>query len=295
MRVFQGVAFGIVTTVVSTLVADLLPDARRGEGIGYFGLGNVLMAALAPALGLILMESFGFPSTFLTASAGQLITIVLTCLFRPDPALLAPSAPAKSEPKPSIIERIYDKSLALQTVLLTLFGMVRTAEMNYMPLLAKQRSISHLPVFYICQTTASFFARFAAANLYDRKGKSFVIVPSSLLLIVSLVFFSFAENLPVLIAGAVCNGAGLGMLQPAIQTWCVNAVAPPKRAVANAVFYNFYDLGITCFSPLLGIIAHHFNYGSIYVATIIPAALFFIIYCACVKRQARHLREAENE
>ncbi|MDI5790773.1 hypothetical protein PO124_27245 [Bacillus licheniformis] len=32
---FQGIWFSIITTVTSAIAADLIPPARRGEGLGY--------------------------------------------------------------------------------------------------------------------------------------------------------------------------------------------------------------------------------------------------------------------
>src|SRR5690625_718290 len=45
MRVVQGIGFGISTTVTGTIVTDIIPTHRRGEGMGYFGLsGNLALA-----------------------------------------------------------------------------------------------------------------------------------------------------------------------------------------------------------------------------------------------------------
>ena len=40
VRILHGAGFGITTTTYGTVVSDLIPSARRGEGMGYFGLSN---------------------------------------------------------------------------------------------------------------------------------------------------------------------------------------------------------------------------------------------------------------
>ena len=42
LRVVHGFAFGMVTVAGNTILIDILPSSRRGEGIGYYGLANNL-------------------------------------------------------------------------------------------------------------------------------------------------------------------------------------------------------------------------------------------------------------
>lgn len=53
-RVLQGVGFAMATTAASTAAADVLPRARLGEGIGYYGLGQALAMSVGPAFALFL-------------------------------------------------------------------------------------------------------------------------------------------------------------------------------------------------------------------------------------------------
>ena len=38
VRALQGLMFGIVTVAGNTVVIDIMPSERRGEGLGYYGL-----------------------------------------------------------------------------------------------------------------------------------------------------------------------------------------------------------------------------------------------------------------
>ena len=40
LRIVHGFAFGMVTVAGNTILIDILPSSRRGEGIGYYGLAN---------------------------------------------------------------------------------------------------------------------------------------------------------------------------------------------------------------------------------------------------------------
>ena len=40
LRIVHGVSFGMVTVGGNTVVIDIMPSSRRGEGLGYYGLAN---------------------------------------------------------------------------------------------------------------------------------------------------------------------------------------------------------------------------------------------------------------
>ena len=86
MRVVQGLGWGMSTTAVGTIATDLIPQKRRGEGMGYFGLAGNLAMAFGPALGLLIIAIFGFTSMFLIAAAAGLISFTVASFIRYKPA-----------------------------------------------------------------------------------------------------------------------------------------------------------------------------------------------------------------
>lgn len=39
LRVIHGVTWAVSTTAVGTAITDIIPDSRRGEGMGWYGMG----------------------------------------------------------------------------------------------------------------------------------------------------------------------------------------------------------------------------------------------------------------
>ena len=77
IRVIEGIGFGIVTTLLATLITLHIPNERIGEGIGYFSMASSLGGTLAPALALSMIHSFSFNSLLLLAIA--IIISILGC------------------------------------------------------------------------------------------------------------------------------------------------------------------------------------------------------------------------
>ena len=67
VRILHGFTFGFVTTAGNSLVVDIMPASRRGEGLGYFGVANNLAMAIGPMISLFMHESYSFNSIFYTA------------------------------------------------------------------------------------------------------------------------------------------------------------------------------------------------------------------------------------
>ena len=38
LRFIHGIGFGMATTSTGTIVASIIPNGRKGEGMGYYGL-----------------------------------------------------------------------------------------------------------------------------------------------------------------------------------------------------------------------------------------------------------------
>ena len=76
VRFIHGIAFGFSSTT-GTISSRLIPEERKGEGIGYYGLSVTLASAFGPFLGLVLNNNLGFSSIF----GISLISIVVSFSF----------------------------------------------------------------------------------------------------------------------------------------------------------------------------------------------------------------------
>ena len=67
LRFAHGLSFGAATTGNGTIVAELIPAERKGEGLGYYTLAMNLAMVLGPFLGLTIIQhgSFGVLFTIL--------------------------------------------------------------------------------------------------------------------------------------------------------------------------------------------------------------------------------------
>ncbi len=59
IRLISGVGFSALTTAAHAAAADLLPESRLAEGLGFYGVADTVAAAAGPAIGFFLYGHFG--------------------------------------------------------------------------------------------------------------------------------------------------------------------------------------------------------------------------------------------
>ena len=75
IRFLQGVALATLDTAALAFVIKIMPQAHRGQGMGYFLLAPTFALAVAPAFGMFLVNHFNFTTLFLTCAG------VCVCAF----------------------------------------------------------------------------------------------------------------------------------------------------------------------------------------------------------------------
>src|SRR5699024_8633374 len=77
VRVVQGIGLGFATTATGTIVSQVIPQSRNGEGISYFSISIVLSAAIGPLIGIELVQTLGYTSIFIFSTIIGLISLLL--------------------------------------------------------------------------------------------------------------------------------------------------------------------------------------------------------------------------
>lgn len=68
LRVIHGVTWAVSTTAVGTAITDIIPDSRRGEGMGWYGMAMTIAMAIGPMIGLWVVQYYSFHGLFLLAT-----------------------------------------------------------------------------------------------------------------------------------------------------------------------------------------------------------------------------------
>ena len=225
-RVIHGISFGMVTVGGNTVVIDIMPSSRRGEGLGYYGLANNLAMSIGPMFGLFLHSGGASYITIFSYSLGSCILGFLAATMVKTPY----KPPVKREPI-SLDRFILLKGLPAGFSLLLLsipYGMTT----NYVAMYAKQIGITaETGFFFTLMAVGMAISRLFSGRLVD-KGMITQVISAGLYLVCICYFgltacgwlinwnSSFTIILFFLIS--LLLGIGFGTMFPAYNTLFVN-------------------------------------------------------------------------
>ncbi len=280
LRIIHGLSFGMVTVSGNTVVIDIMPSSRRGEGLGYYGLSNNIAMSIGPMTGLFLHDTgVGYPIVFACSLASCVIGLVCALSVK-----TVHKPPVKREPV-SLDRFILIKGIPAGISLLLLsipLGMVN----NYMAMYLKQIGI---------QVSAGFFFTFLAMGMAVSRIFSGRLVDRGMITQVieaglCLVCFCFiglgacgwldGESVQwiayVLFGIALLLGIGFGTMFPAYNTLFVNLAPHNLRGTATGTYLTCWDVGVGVGLFMGGYIAEIADFRAAYL---VGAVLTVISLC----------------
>ncbi len=248
LRILHGLTFGMVTTTGNTLIVDIMPSSRRGEGLGYFGIANNLAMATGPMIGLMMLDAgHSYDWLFYTA----LICGLLGFLFASN--IKAPRRP-KAEVEPISMDRFYLKKGLFAGFSLLLMAIPYGITTSYLALYAKVIEIHGTTgLFFSLMAVGLISSRTFAGKLIDRGKLVHVIASGQTLILTGFGIFGllglFSTAYPhvvslVFFGVAILLGVGYGMIFPAYNTLFVDLAPNNRRATASSTYLTSWDLGI---------------------------------------------------
>ncbi|SFT62214.1 Predicted arabinose efflux permease, MFS family [Selenomonas sp. GACV-9] len=275
-RIIHGFGFGLTTTFAAALAADVIPAARRGEGIGYFGLGSTVAMAMAPALGIMLLMDFSPAALFATSGLVTFGAVIAARICHAPEKMSELPRPALHS---SIRNRFYEHGTGIPAVLTIFFGAAYGSVNTFIAMMAAEAGIPSSGLFFIVGTVFIFISRPFGGRLLDRFGAFAVVLPGAVLYLVALGIILMANSLTLLLTASAFYGLGAGLLLPALMTWMLNVVRADRRSSASATFYNMLDIGTSTGILVLGGVADAIGYIAMYryVATVMVLFLAFAL------------------
>ncbi|GAA4859579.1 MFS transporter [Paenibacillus vulneris] len=285
LRVIYGIGFALAGTAFGTLVSEIIPKHRMGEGMGYFGLSTSLSMSIAPVIGLWLLNAYGFNTLISVTSVLALVVFPLAAFIR-FPAKQTDrgqaSAGNTSSGQAQTKNGVWESGALFPCGLNLLLSVTYGGLITFLALFGKEVSLGNVGWFFLFNAVMVLVVRPFSGKLFDRKGHAAVLPPGALFTAIGLLLLSYTSGMTLLVISAFCYGIGYGMLQPSLQAWTIQRSAPERRAAATGMFYNSIDLGIALGSVCLGFVAAGTGYAGMYRVSAVSMLLFLIFYAAHV-------------
>jgi len=277
IRSINGFSWGTATTASNTVATDIIPEKRLGEGMGFFSLSQSVSMALAPAIGLAIMEAFGYRNMTLFAVGLLLAACIPAALLKYKPI-------RQSKEKQPFVP--FEKSAMKPSLVMIFVGIPLGSALSFSALYGISLGIGSGALFLTCFAISMFVSRPIAGRLIDRFGFHKIIYPGFAVYILSMALLSGAKSLTAFLAVALLQGIAYGMVQNGLQTMSLTNVSPQRRGAANATFFTCFDFGIGLGNLLAGLLATAIGYASMYFCMMLPLLVGMLLYYLLVGRRA---------
>ncbi|TCS81831.1 MFS transporter [Pectinatus cerevisiiphilus] len=280
LRVFHGIAFAVGTTSTATVAALVLPNSRKGEGIGYFAAFSNLAMVIGPFMGLFCLSNFGPTPFFIFIIILGFLIFFAGTYQKLDKNIILPHE--KEKKALSLADFLEPKVFSIAFIGGLVF-FAYSGILVFIPLYLKSLNlVNYSSLFFAAFALVIILTRPIIGKLFDKFSAKYIIYPGLFLFFCGFIYLSTAQTPPALLVSAVIIGLGFGALGPSFQTMAVQSVPLERAGVATATYFLALDISVGLGSFFLGLVINYMDYSGMYqfaaAVIAVTAIIFFIVF-----------------
>lgn len=285
-RLLHGMALGISSTSTGTIIAQIVPAKRKGEGISYFSSSAVLGTAIGPFLGLFLSEYTSYQTIYgLCLFLGFLSLCMLIFLRVPS---MEQAAKHETSDNKGIKLSNYIEYRAIPIAIVTLIiGTTYSSVLSFITFYAKEiHLLETSSLFFVFYAIMVIISRPFTGRLLDTKGANIIIYPAILLYAAGMFLLSIVEAGWTFLLAAAIIGLGYGNFTSSAQTVCIKVTPSHRFGLANSTYFIFLDIGLGFGPYFVGLLIPYTGYSGLYMTmSIIIISSIFLYYFIFGKKE----------
>lgn len=293
VRLLNGMGYGIAATATGTIIAGVIPQSRRGEGINYFALSLSLAAGLGPLLGMLLQEHLSFIYIVDFCIAILAVCLAATFFLHVDEIQLSPEKLA--ELKTFRVDNFIEPRVLSISLVAFFMGICYSGVLSFLGAYTKELGLNGTgPIFFVVYAIVITLIRPFAGIMFDRKGEDFVMYPCYIALFMGLMMLGQSQGSMLMIASSIFIGLGYGTFMSNGQAICVKLTPAYRSGIAVSTYFIMLDVGLGFGPYFLGAFKDTVGFSGIYEATAVGALACGIIYYLAYARR-RDSQSASDE
>jgi len=248
--VVHGFFWSGLLSASSAYLTSLVPERRRAEGIGYWGLSSIAAVAVAPPVAFWILQQGGWRwICFSCIALNVLMGAIAWTLDEP------PIARREHSPGPFLEWRVLILSFSL---FLYTFGY--GAITSFTAVYADALGVTPKSIYLTTLAITVLCTRPLSGALADRIGHRRVFIPCLVLIAVGLGLLAGPVTRATLIASAIVFGLGFGTAYPVFVAYVLRDVDARRRGAAFGAILAAFDTGIGTGSTTAGWLIQRFGF-----------------------------------
>ncbi|WP_196590124.1 MFS transporter [Pectinatus frisingensis] len=285
IRFLNGMAYGVISTATNTIIANCIPEERRGEGINYYGLSTSLAAAIGPFLGMLLMIVANF--TVIIVTCVVLIVLCVIGCFALDVKEINLTAIQRKQMKKYTFDNYVESRVLIISVIGFLMGFAYSSVLSFLAAYTREINLADAGTFFfVVYAVVITVTRPITGVIFDRKGENYVLYPCYVCLAVGLFLLSITHTSPILLLAGVFVGLGYGTFMSNGQAVCIKLTPSHRVSVALSTYFVALDFGLGVGPYILGSLHSTLTFQNLYVVAACTAVICLILYYLLYGRRA---------
>lgn len=275
VRFWHGASFGITTTASATIVADIVPRNRSGEGIAYYSLSQILATAIGPFLGMFISQHGSYNMMFTVCAIASAISIFMLPFLSLRKKEL--TAGQVKEMRGLKLSNLIELPVIPIAVICLIVFMCYSSIISFLAVYAQEINlVEAASFFFMVYALVVLISRPIIGRVFDARGENTIMYPAILIFATGMLLFSQSNIGYQLLFAAVFVGIGFGAIQSSALAIAVKITPSHRLGLANSTYFTFSDLGMGTGPLLVGILIPYLSYRGMYavVAVILLACLF---------------------
>ncbi len=192
VRFFQGIAFACIDTAALALIIKATPSANRGRALGYFVLAPVFSQAIAPSLGMFLVDKYGFAVLFLICTGLSLCAFSFSWNLKRQETV-------RPDKETSAHDSLFlERRIVVPGILSFLQQFVWGGLMAFFSLYAIKCGVTNPGFFFSAVAVMLMAGRIMGGRVFDAYSEEKIILVCILTSIAAMVILSFQKPFPCL-------------------------------------------------------------------------------------------------
>jgi MFS family permease len=260
----HGVFWSGLLSASAAYMTNLLPEGRRAEGIGYWGLATLAAVAVAPTVGFWIYDRGWLWLCVLSAVLNLVMAVIATRLHdtpRPERATL----PRKGG--------LLEWRVLIISGTLALYSFGYGGITSFTAMYADANGVAPKGIYLTALAIVILLTRPLLGRLGDRWGYANVFVPCLILIACGLGVLALGGSRGFLLLSAVIFGIGFGTAYPTYVGYVLKGVSAERRGAAFGAILAAFDTGIGTGSTSMGWLIQRYGFAAAFGVAAFLAAL----------------------
>ncbi len=270
VRVFQGIGTAFFFTASIALITHITPEAYRGQSLGYFFLSFNISMALAPIIGMFLINQFSFNVLFSVCTALSLCSLWIA-------SKLSQKQPESIAPLPTEVRSSFGFKALSPILLYFMVHMIFGALMAFFPLHAINQGVANPGLFFTAYAFVMISGRVLGGRVFDIQKREKVILPCIIAFILAMTLLAFSKSLGMFILVAVIAAAGHAFLVPSLFAYVLDLVGT-SHGTAIGWLTAMGDLGLGLGPMIMGVVLRLTDFPTMFLSLALTGVIGFAYF-----------------